>query len=90
MKLEQPFAGGQWMMGGSKDAAANAAFGVEESEVALWAVEAYGDALTKVGPGSGDWWRARLAWELVTQFEDQLHEGMGLDLYADDREGRPT
>lgn len=86
----QPVASDEWMMGGSKDASANAAMGFDESDAALLAVDAYAAAWSKVGPGTGDGWRARIAWELATEFEYLLHVQMGIDLYADDKEGRPT
>lgn len=77
----QPVTSDEWMMGGSKDAQANAAFGFSESDTAMLAVEAYEYAWRKVGPGVGEGWRARVAWELATEFENLLHEHMQLDLY---------
>jgi hypothetical protein len=77
----QPVTSDEWMMGGSKDLRANAALGFSEAETALLAVQAYEYAWMKVGAGSGDGWRARIAWELATEFENLLHEQMHLDLY---------
>lgn len=72
-----------WMMGGSKDAKANAVVGVTEAEVAQMAVEAYayawdkcrGDELSRGG-------KSRWVYELVSEFEQYLRER--LDVLEDE------
>lgn len=71
-----------WMMGGSKDAKANAAIGLTEAEVAQMAVEAYAQAWDKERdnkPGKGQ--QERFAYELASELQRAIEER--LDLYVD-------
>lgn len=73
-----PFPADEWMMGGSKDAEANAALGFTEAEAAQTAVEAYQYAWSKVRGGHGDGMRAMAVHELASELAYQLCEHLGL------------
>lgn len=71
-----------WMVGGSKDAKANAAIGLTEAEVAQMAVEAYAYAWDKERdnkPGKGQ--QERFAYDLASELQRAIEER--LDLYVD-------